>query len=249
MSRFILFPALLLIMLRQTTIGQIPNSKKVNVDNLTPRNVTDSVDTLIEKKLVELALQSPVYKASGHQNRINELELRKTKSAWLNLLSVSYSANDQTFNKPDTPAATTLVYPKYNFGITVPLGIIFSQGAQIKSAREAIAYSRDMQVELARSIKADILSKYKQYKSYNVLIEMQSELINDVLANASQAEENFKNGTITVDVYITAQKTRNEELAKKMSLKLQQELLKLEMEKIIGVPLEEVLNLAKTPPH
>ncbi len=77
---------------------------------------------------------------------------------------------------------------------------------------------------------------------------MQSELINDVLASAAQAEENFKKGTISVDVYINAQKAKNEESARALNLKLQQDVLKLEMEKIIGVPLEEVLQPTPPPP-
>ena len=35
----------------------------------------DSTDTIIENRLVELALKSPVYKVSEHQIKINELDL------------------------------------------------------------------------------------------------------------------------------------------------------------------------------
>ena len=236
----------LVLMISLNALAQVPaNKAKTDVTVFTAKtNPVDSVDTLIENKLVELATKSPAYSAAGHQNRINELELRKTKNAWLNLLSLSTNYNDQSFAKT-TPNAT-YIYPKYFFGVTIPLGIIFSQGTQVKSARESLALSKDHQEELIRGIKSDILGKYKQYKLYNALIEMQSELINDVVAHASQAEEDFKKGNIAVDTYIIALKTRNDELAKKMNLKLQQDLIQLEIEKIIGVPLQEVLH--PTPP-
>ena len=104
---------------------------------------------------------------------------------------------------------------------------------------------KDKQAELAREIKADVLGKYKQYRLYEDLLRMQTTLINDVLANASQAEENFKKGAITVEAYILTQRSSSEELAKNMNLRLQQDLIKLEIEKLIGVPLESVLRYHK----
>jgi hypothetical protein len=199
-----------------------------------------TADTATEHKLVTLALKSPVYSGSNHQNRINELELTRAKNAWLNLLTFSASINPQTFSK--APPQSTYVYPPYFFTISIPLGIIFSQGNQVKMAREGLALSKENQEELSRTLKADILSKYKQYKLYTELLKMQSIMINDVLANATQAEENFRNGKINVESYIATQKVTNDELTKNMNLKLQRDLIKIEIEKMIGVPLETVLS-------
>ena len=216
------------------------NKPKTEETPSATRNFFEPADTAIEKRLVALALASPTFDASNHQNKINELELRRAKSAWLNLLTVSTSYYDQSGNK--STANTTYVIPKYYFSLSIPLGIIFSQGNQIKTAREGIAMSKDKQDELARTLKVEVLSKYKQYRLYTSLIDMQSEMINDVLATSAQIEENFKKDKVTVDVYITSQKVRNEELAKLMNLKLQQDLIKLDIEKMIGMPLEQVLR-------
>lgn len=204
--------------------------------------VADSVELAIQDTLVYLALKSPLYSASNHQNRINELELKKAKGSWMNLLSISSNYNDQTFAKQNPN--TAIVYPKYFFGVTIPLGVIFSQGNSVKMAKAAIANSKDNQEQLARTIKADILSKYSQYKLYNQLIRLQGELINDISAQVSSTEENFKKGSITVDVYLTALKTNNEEISKYLMLKNQQQQLQLEMEKIIGVPLDQIIKPA-----
>jgi outer membrane protein TolC len=198
--------------------------------------LTDSV----EIKLVDLALRSPAYRASGEENILNELALKRAKASWLNLLSISTSYNDQSFTKA-TPT-TTYVYPKYFFGVNIPLGIIFSQGNQTKTARESLKLSKIKQEEVARSIKGDILSKYKQYRNLDSLRVIQSEMLNDVLPMASKSEDDFKKGKITVDVYTATQKIKSEEQAKNLNLKLQQELLKLEIEIIIGVPLETVIR-------
>ena len=210
----------------------------------------DGNDTAIENRLVMLALRGPDYDGSEHQNRISELGLKQAKGTWLNLLSVSTQYNDQTFGKPTTVnGQPAYVYPKYFFGVTIPLGIIFSQGNQVKIAREAVANSKDQQEILARQIRANVLAKYAQYRYYGALIEMEGEMMNDVSVNSTQAEQNFKNGSITADAYIAAQKTKNDELVKVMNLQLQQDLTKIDLERMIGVSLETVVAPTRRSPR
>lgn len=200
-------------------------------------------DSIVENRLVALALQGPEYDASIHQGKINELDLRKTKNTWLNLLTISTNYNDQSFAKPsNTQGGATYVYPKYFFGVTIPLGIIFSQGTSVKAARETIAYGKDQQELLARRIKADVLGKYKQYKNYEDQINLHNLLINHVKATAAQADDAFNKGTMSVEAYIASQRATNDELTRNMTLKLQQDLMKIEIERIIGVSLDSVID-------
>jgi outer membrane protein TolC len=200
-------------------------------------------DTAVENRLVALALGGPEYDASEHQNKINELQLKKTKATWLNLLSIALQLNDQSFKSQQTQVGqVAYVYPKWFFGLTIPLGMIFSQGGDIKAAKQSLMYSRDQQMILAGQIKASVLSKYKQYKLYDDLVGMEGELLNDVLAISTQAEESFKNGSVTVEAYIGAQRTKNEELVKLKNLQLQRDLVRIELERLIGVPLDDVLH-------
>jgi len=203
---------------------------------------TDLSDTVNENKLVMLALQGPEYDASVHKSKVDELELRRAKATWLNLLSISTNYNDQSFAKKSTTGTNNYVYPKYYFGITIPLGIIFSQGNTVKMARESIAQGKDQQEILARQIKANVLSKYKEYKLLSALIEMESETINDVQANFSQAEDNFRKGTITVESYMLVQRAKNDELTKVLNLQFRQDLIRIDIERMIGWPLDHVLR-------
>src|ERR1700738_1830984 len=66
-----------------------PANQSVNT-----RTYTEPSDTAIENRLVELALNGPEYRAATHQNKITELELKRAKSTWLNLLSLSTNYND-----------------------------------------------------------------------------------------------------------------------------------------------------------
>jgi outer membrane protein TolC len=146
--------------------------------------------------------------------------------------------NDQSFSKTPT---TSYVYPKYFFGLTIPLGTILSR-TQVKSAKESIEVGKNNQEILKRNIREEVLTKYREYRAYSQLIAIQSELVNDVQAELAQTEEKFRKGTVTIDTYNAAQKGNNSEMAALINLKLQQEIKKLEIERMIGVKLETVTN-------
>ena len=109
-----------------------------------------------------LALQGPEAKNLEHQNKINEYTLRNAQNQWLNLLAVSANYNDQSFAKNNNVG---YVYPKYFFGLTIPLGTILSK-TQVKSAKESIQMGKNNQEILRRTVREEILTKYREYKAY-----------------------------------------------------------------------------------
>jgi outer membrane protein TolC len=123
----------------------------------------------------------------------------------------------------------------------VPLGTIFSRTA-VKSAKENIEIGKNNIELVKRNLREQVLTAYKQYVAYGQLIAIQSELVNDVKTQLVQVEEQFRNGKATLDLYNTAQKNNNIETAALVNLRLQQDLKKLELEKLIGVKLETVLK-------
>lgn len=214
---------------------------KIHAQDLTAnKNPEPLHDSIIEARLVSLALKSPLFKGSEHQNKINELTLKRAQTSWLNLLSVSTSYYPQP--NQENAANPVYVYPKYYFGFTLPLGIFFSKPAEVKTAREAIKLSENTQDQLARNLKADILSKYKQYKNLTALIEIQDNTLDDEEAQFKQVENKFKAGTTTIEIYNQAVRGFNAEKVKRLNLQLQQDIIKLEIERIIGVDLLTVLK-------
>ena len=198
-------------------------------------------DSLIQERLVQLALAGPSYSVSNHQIKFAEYNLVHAKRTWLNLLSVSADYNDQTFAKQNPTVG--YVYPKYFFGITIPIGLFFTMGPDIKKERENVAIAHDRQEELARDIRAEVLEKYAQFKAYGNLITLQTNVVDDEEALRKQVEKKFQDGSLTIEQYNLANKVYGEDLTKKLNLQLQQDLLKIEIEKIIGVNLESVLKI------
>lgn len=196
-------------------------------------------DSLVQERLVQLALTGPVYSVSGHQIKYAEFNLTRARRTWLNLLSISADYNDQTFAKTTNFG---YVYPKYFFGITIPIGLFFTMGSDIKKERENVAIAHDNQEALARSIRADVLTKYAQYRNYAALVLLQTNVVDDEEALRKQVEKKFQDGSISIEEYNLANKTYGDDLTKKLNLQLQQEVLKIEIEQIIGVNLESVLK-------
>ena len=210
---------------------------RVNAQNINSGLLGDT-SSAIEERLVQLAWQGPEVQKTAHQIKIDEYQLRAAQNVWMNLLAFNINYNEFTFN---SAPASTYVYPRYNLGITIPLGTIFSRTA-IKSAKENIEIGKDNTELIKRTLREQVLTAYKQYLAYGQLIAIQSALVNDVKTQAAQVEEKFRSGSISLDLYTNAQKNNNIETAALVNLKLQQDIKKLELERLIGVRLETVLK-------
>ena len=231
--------ALFLILQCPGALGQqSPAVNSKNKNTVKPKSIMDSAT--IEDKLVSLALEGPQMRISVHQGKINEYQLKAAKNTWTNLLAFTVNYNDQTFAKSSNPNYA-YVYPKYYLGITVPMGTFLSRTG-VKSAREAVGISKENQEELSRTIRQNVLTRYRKYKAYESLLSIQNEVLDDLHAVYLQAEKKFADGTVSIDLYTTAAKNYNEARAARVNLQLQQDLAQLELEELIGVKLETVIK-------
>jgi outer membrane protein TolC len=203
-------------------------------------NGVDTSGLTIEQKLVALALSGPAKKSLVNQSKINEYQLRAAKNTWVNLLTLSANFNEQ--NAFTQNQAATFVFPRYFFGVNIPLGTLLSR-TSVKAAKEQLSITKNNIEQLDRDVKADILSKYKEYQTYGELITVQSQTLDDEEAAYLQAKEKFRNGVILIEEYNIVQKKYNGELAAKLNLQMQRDLKKIEIERIIGTSLESVLNI------
>jgi outer membrane protein TolC len=196
----------------------------------------------IEEKLVRLALEGPQLKAANGQNKINEYILRGAKNSWMNLLTLSLNYNDQTFAKPaGTTGTATYIYPKYFFGLNIPLGTVFSR-TQVRAAQEQVKIGTENQQQLARNVRADVLEKYRLYKTKKELLKLQIQVVDDEQASFLQIEKAYRDGSVPLEAHNAAQKKYNDELVKKLTLQLELDSAKFELEKLIGTNLESVTN-------
>lgn len=225
---------------RRDTLPLKQNNNQQYLPQYLTRNER-AMDSITENRLIELALKQPKFDEAEAQRRTIDYQLEKQRKAWLNLLSISANYNDQTFaGKSNTQ--TAYVYPKYFFGVTVPLGLIFSGGTDYKITKESAIIVNDQKLELQESIKANVLVDYRQYRTYDKLIAIQNQSTDDAQAYFLQEQQKFSDGTATLEAYNSASAKYNDEVVKTINLKLQQDLYKIDLEKLIGRKLEDIFK-------
>lgn len=235
-----LFFSIILVLSGHSASAQRTPANRRRTDSLANLRRNPPSDTIIENRLVALALQYPHYEALGHQVAATRSQLALAKRTWFNLLTLSLNYNDQTFAKQANNVG--YVYPKYYFGLTLPIGLFFTMGPQIRTARENMRVAQANQEEAARQLKMDVLSKYKTYRNYEALILLQNTIVLDQQAALTQVETKFRDGTTTIDQFNSANKAFGEEKAKLLNLQLSQDLVRLDIERLIGASLDSVIK-------
>lgn len=215
------------------------SAQNVVANQATDTSTVAAVDS-IEEKLVELALNSPSVKISKSQSKINEYQLKATRNTWVNLFTVNANYNNQTFTQTNQNGA--FLFPGLTLGFTIPLGTIVSTGIRVKAAKQQVAISNYTQEQVARNLRAEVIGKYRQYLNYAQVISIQNQTVDDEETAYLQAKEQFRNSKITIEEYNTAQKLYNIELTRKLNLQLEQDLVKLEIERLIGTSLDSIIG-------
>jgi len=199
-------------------------------------------DTGVEEKLVTLALQNVAYDILNRQVIIAQYKVRQTKNSWFDLLTLNAQFNDQSFQHASTVGNVAYVYPKYFYGITIPVGTILSKGIQVRAAKEEVKIAEDQQIDAALKLRTDVLSKYKSWRAANSLVLMERQVADDIHAAFLQTEKRFNDGSVTIEAYSEASRNYSMEMTRLLNAQLDADVKKLQIEEVIGVRLESVIN-------
>jgi outer membrane protein TolC len=208
------------------------------MDSLTNLGLT--MDDSTGKALAEFAAKSqPIIMA----NKIAEnsaYDWKISRFAWFNNLKASFNLNELNI-KPADPNHNVF-YPRYNFNFLVPVGMIFTNGKDIKKAKtlyEGALVQKDMMLSDQKEL---IEISYQEYQMQRILLSLQEIVVQDEVINYTQTEEKFSNGGVTLDVFSAASKRYNAELSKRISLIHDRNVAKIKLEKLLGIKLEDALK-------
>jgi len=194
----------------------------------------------IREKLVELALQNPENEIANLDIQAAEYSLKKTKWEWLNYITIAGNLNEYSL-RPSV-SQNSLLYPKYNFGLLVPLGSFGINAANVKLSRNKLAIARAMKDALYRQIRTETLTKYEDYLMYKQLYTLQVQLTDDANTALLESQKKFSNGEIPIEEYNNTTNLYNIELVKKITALHDLNVSIYALEKLIGVDLNTVLN-------
>lgn len=194
----------------------------------------------IAQRLVALALQNADIKISDLKIEEAKSQVWLAKTGWMNIASVSGNLNEFSINPPK--GITNIYYPKYNLGVTIPLGYFITNANLVKNSRreeQIVKYQKENQQE---TIKNEVLSKYEDYLMYKQQLDLQSQVTENQYNSYLQTQQKFQSGQVGMDEYNSALKEYNAELTTKITLQHDLNVAQLDLEKLIKVPLQSVLT-------
>lgn len=218
-------------------------------------SLTDTVkNSDIRERLIQLALNNPAYEVSDRLTNVAYYQLHLAKGNWLSTISAQGNINEYTIN-PSSAGYTTITtgttvskianqsyYPKYNFGLSLPFDIFTRNINNVKIARENYLIAQANKNDKFRQIKADVLTKYEDYLLAKQKLELQIQMTQDAYTNYQIAERDYRLNVIKAEDYSKAYKNWAGEQVTKLDLQRNLNVTKIDLEKIIGVKLEDVLR-------
>ncbi len=217
----------------------IPIIASAQENTLSPET-SISASNKIGEKLVALALNNPDIDIAKLQVGIAKNQLTRTKGDWLNTIGITGNLNQ--FSIDPAYKNYSLYFPKYNFGVSLPLGIFVSQPNNVKIARKNIQIAQASEKSKQGAIREQVLSLYQDYLMYTQQLVIQTQVAENEYTFYKQAEQKFKNGEIPIADYTNAAKSYNTELTQKIKVQHDLNIARLQLEQLIGTSLDDVLN-------
>jgi outer membrane protein TolC len=225
-------------------IGFSVSHAQINQSYDTKKKLDSMIYDNVREKLVDLAMQHPENAISNAQIAIAENNLRKAKGSWTNIFFASFNLNEFTLN--GSPSAA--FWPKYNFGVNMPLDIVSRTSNDIKNARQTVEISNAMKNDTYRKLRAEVLSKFENYLFHREMYETSSVVTDEAYTAFLSMQEKYKIGDVNDIDYSITFRQFNDAKMRQREQQRDMNVAKLEVERLIGVDLDEVLknyNLSK----
>jgi len=228
------------------TTGYAQTNAPANAVTSGVRQADKAMD--IRERLVQLAMQNPNYEVADRKVAIAGYQVNKAKGSWLSAVAVQGNVNEFTLQgsktNPNTGVTTNpgALYPKYNIGATIPLDMFSSKKNDIKIAKENLSIAQAEKNQRFREIKAEVLTKYEDYLLAQQKLEFQSQVTQDARTAYLAAEKDFQEGAIKQEDYNKSYRGYTEEKMKQAEFLRNYNVVKLDLEKMIGISMDELLK-------
>jgi len=194
-----------------------------------------------EEKLVQLAWKNHPSNQVLYTNlQIAKHDTKIASAEWLNTIRITGNLNEFTIDQSDPNDIRAQFFPRYNFGIQIPVGIFTATSNQVKKGKqlEQVAQSNIDVQKLA--MRAEVLKLYNQYLMYREIFNLKSQELEEASSNFVLLEQRFKAGQEQYDKYTAGQSVLNKVKIERIQAQTNYLNSKLELESYIGLNLEEV---------
>ncbi|MFA0963174.1 TolC family protein [Roseivirga sp. BDSF3-8] len=202
-------------------------------------------DIEYQEKLVQLAWANlPSNAIIRHNIAMAEEDLTMARWAILDNFTVQGNLNEFTLEEAtsgsDVENARAAFFPRYNFNATLSLGMLVNLPAQRRKSRQQLLVEKERLNEAKIAIRAETLRRYQEYITAQEIYKLETEALEDVRSAYTLAEQQFRNGELTLEEFNGALRSYNEQRIKKLNSENTFMITKINLEEMIGVRLEEV---------
>ena len=194
-----------------------------------------------EEKLVQLAWRNdPVNHKVVKGASIARYELKQAQWNWLDYFSVRGNLNEFTINPDSDPLGRGAFYPRYNFGVAIPLGTLFTNGLEVKKRRVAASQAEDDIKAQKLLVRSEVLTRYARYQLAEQKYKIQKETTEQSDVNFKYIEQRFKDGQEDLTTYNNILERNTNQQLRLAETEADLKIAKYEIEEMIGTKLENV---------
>jgi outer membrane protein TolC len=219
-------------------------SQSFSQRTFTANTYNPKVDSVAEG-LVRLAMNNPQIKSADNLARSQYYNYTRSKTLWMNQFTVAGNLNEysiQEFNS-SAPYNGNTLYPRYNIGVVIPLGIFVNSPKLTKSENARYQAGLDDADAVRLAIRRSVLLFYEEYLMNKKLVAFQQEVLQDARILFSKYEEKFQKGEATLEVYTIASKSKNTEEVRFLNVERDLKSSETQIEALIGMRLNDALAM------
>ena len=198
------------------------------------------IDEFGEKLVAAAFSNHPDLSIASKNTEIAKREESETKFGWLSTITISGNLNETAIDPPPPDVANNVYYPRYNFGLRVPLAVFLSQPIQNKIAKEKFFISLEEKKKVEADLRKSVLTTYNNYLLRQEIYEMKVQMVEEERAILQSSETKFANGEISLEQYNDANRKYRLDIEALLFAQTNMSNAKLELEQLIGTNLENV---------
>ena len=189
MRRSFLITVSLIILSGHNIFGQIEGEIEMNQQHL---------DILISSAIEH----SPTMERNNIAFQEIDFSKRKHVNSWLKFVSIGGNLNELSIRQFGTSSEeNNLFFPRYNFGLRLPLSAFGEQAATKKKLVFEELKTNTEKEEIERRIREEVTRKYVVYLKEKKILKIRKTLHEYVNADFQVIEQNFSEGRVALEEY------------------------------------------------
>ncbi len=199
----------------------------------------------LSEYLVQLAwLNNPESAVVQEEVKVAQDEIKNTRKEWMRDVQASFNINEANLRGVDSLG--NVFFPRYNFGVSVNLYNLLSQGNKNKIGKREIRIAEHKVNQRKLEIRAETLSRFANFKLAREIVKTRTLAEQEVYTNFVLIQQLYKTDEKTFEEYITASSAYYKAQEARMQAENEALLAKYRLEEMIGLKWEQVQHPEKT---